>query len=176
MLEIEGQLFVMPNREQVNRRTNTCIKHQVVLKNVFTKFSIFTDCCQFALKSVNAITGLNRTDSAAQKRAPHGREAFEIGDDGIRQLIKQRIKGLWCLCFGEEGIDLVEAAFKICSELDGGLWGFLIRHDQAVFLRRCLMACKALRASLVRPAAISSSPLLASLMSSRWIRSRSNWW
>ena len=143
MLEVERQLLVMPNREQVDHRPNACVKHQVVLKNVFTQFSIFTDCCQFALKNVNAIAGLNRTDSAAQERAAHGRKAFEVGDDCIRQLVKQRIKGLWRLCFGEEGLDLVEVAFKIGSEFDGDLLRFLACHDQAAFLRRCLMACKA---------------------------------
>ena len=86
---------MLPNREQVNYLSDTGVKHLVMLKNVFTKFCIFTDCGQFALKNVNAITGLNRTDGAAQERATHGRKAFEVGDDGVCQLIKQRIKGLW---------------------------------------------------------------------------------
>ncbi len=79
--------------ELVNHRSSTGVKHQIVLKTVFTKFSIFTHRSWF-LKYVNAIAGFKRTDSADQETVPRGRAVFELGRVTLMSLEKMGIVSL----------------------------------------------------------------------------------
>ena len=88
----------MAYAEQIHNAFDARIEQQVVVQHIFTQFGVYGDGFELLRQTGHAVAYLYGPNGALREQAPHAGESFQIGNDGVGQLIKQRIKSVRCLC------------------------------------------------------------------------------
>ena len=80
----------------------------------------------------NAVGNLDGASRPVKEQAPHAGEAFQIGGDGVRQLVQQCVEGVRSPGFDQEGLKLFKVSLEVRCEFDVVLGG----HDVSRVLIR----------------------------------------
>lgn len=86
--------------------------------HVFTGLAILGKSFELGLQPDDCVADLHWAGGPLEKQPTHARKALQVWNDGIRELVQQRIKSLWCISRKQEGFGLFKIVLKVGSVLD----------------------------------------------------------